>query len=173
MLNGARGVAPVRSKLAKFLFTKSSSFLGDAKMTNAPRLSDFPVRSHDKLRYGDTDRQGHVNNAVFTTMYETGRVELLQLGQSEGLGLDDVSFVIARLCLDYRGEIFWPGTVEIGTAVKALGNSSITFTQALFQNGQCVSTAESVVVQLDNRTRRSTPLGALVREKLQVLMPAG
>jgi acyl-CoA thioester hydrolase len=54
-----------------------------------------------------------------------------------------------------------------------LGNSSITFTQALFQNGQCVSTAESVVVQLDNRTRRSTPLGALVREKLQVLMPAG
>ena len=141
-------------------------------MTDAPCLSDFPIRSHDKLRYGDTDRQGHVNNAVFATMYETGRVELLQLGQSEGLSLAGVSFVIARLNLDYRGEIFWPGTVEIGTAVKALGNSSVTFIQALFQNGQCVSTAESVVVQVDNRTRRSTPLSAQVREKLQALMQA-
>ena len=139
-------------------------------MTDAPRISDFPFRSHDKLRYGDTDRQGHVNNAVFTTMYETGRVELLQLGQSEGLDLGDVSFVIARLSLDYHGEILWPGTVEIGTAVKALGNSSLTFTQALFQNGKCVSTAESVVVQVDNRTRRSTPLNAAVREKLQPFM---
>ncbi|HVE23399.1 MAG TPA: thioesterase family protein [Acidocella sp.] len=139
-------------------------------MTDTPRISDFPFRSHDKLRYGDTDRQGHVNNAVFTTMYETGRVELLQLGQSEGLDLGDVSFVIARLSLDYHGEILWPGTVEIGTAVKALGNSSITFTQALFQNGKCVSTAESVVVQVDNRTRRSTPLSTAVREKLQPFM---
>ncbi|HTJ91449.1 MAG TPA: thioesterase family protein [Acidocella sp.] len=139
-------------------------------MTDMPRLSDFPFRSQDKLRYGDTDRQGHVNNAVFTTMYETGRVELLQLGESEGLSLEGVSFVIARLCVDYRGEIFWPGTVEVGTAVKALGNSSITFSQALFQNGKCVSTAESVIVQVDHRTRRSTPLSAPVREKLQALV---
>jgi acyl-CoA thioester hydrolase len=139
-------------------------------MTDTPHINDFPFRSHDKLRYGDTDRQGHVNNAVFTTMYETGRVELLQLGQSEGLDLGDVSFVIARLSLDYHGEIHWPGTVEIGTAVKALGNSSITFSQALFQNGECVSTAESVVVQVDNRTRRSTKLSTAVREKLQPFM---
>ncbi|HEY1858220.1 acyl-CoA thioesterase [Acidocella sp.] len=138
-------------------------------MANAPQLSDFPVRSHDKLRYGDTDRQGHVNNAVFVTMYETGRIEML-LSQTGGVSLPDVSFVIARLSLDYLGEIFWPGTVEIGTAVKAFGNSSITFTQALFQNGKCVSTAESVVVQVDNRTRRSTPLSAEAREKLQALM---
>jgi acyl-CoA thioester hydrolase len=138
-------------------------------MTNAPHLSDFPARSHDKLRYGDTDRQGHVNNAVFATMYETGRIEML-LSHSEGVSLPDVSFVIARLSLDYRGEIFWPGTVEIGTAVKAVGNSSITFAQALFQNGKCVSTAESVVVQVDNQTHRATPLSAEVREKLQGLI---
>ena len=86
------------------------------------------------------------------------------------MSLPEVSFVIARLSLDYLGEIFWPGTVEIGTAVKAFGNSSITFTQALFQNGKCVSTAESVVVQVDNRTRRSTPLSAEAREKLQALV---
>ena len=31
----------------------------------------------DNIRYRDTDRQGHVNNAVLSTFPETGRVELL------------------------------------------------------------------------------------------------
>lgn len=44
------------------------------------KLEGFPFRSSDKLRYGDTDRQGHVNNAVFSTFLETGRVELLLTG---------------------------------------------------------------------------------------------
>jgi acyl-CoA thioester hydrolase len=42
-------------------------------VTTAPSLRDFAVYSVDKLRYGDTDRQGHVNNAVFATFLETGR----------------------------------------------------------------------------------------------------
>jgi hypothetical protein len=40
-------------------------------------LSEFPQTTFDKLRYNDTDRQGHVNNAVFATLLESGRVEFL------------------------------------------------------------------------------------------------
>lgn len=29
-----------------------------------PSLESFPLRTHDKLRDTDTDRQGHVNNAT-------------------------------------------------------------------------------------------------------------
>lgn len=43
-------------------------------MTDAPTLAAYPLHSRDKLRYGDTDRQGHINNAVFATFFETGRV---------------------------------------------------------------------------------------------------
>ena len=43
------------------------------------------------------------------------------------------SFVIARIAIDYRAELFWPGRVDIGTGVKMVGNSSVTFLQALFQ----------------------------------------
>lgn len=28
-------------------------------------LADFPFQTFDKVRYADTDRQGHVNNAAF------------------------------------------------------------------------------------------------------------
>ena len=45
--------------------------------TKVVRLEDFVGQAYDKLRYGDTDRQGHVNNAVFATFMETGRVELI------------------------------------------------------------------------------------------------
>ena len=46
-------------------------------MTITPNLDLFPLRTHDKIRYADTDRQGHVNNANFSTFLETGRTEIL------------------------------------------------------------------------------------------------
>lgn len=39
---------------------------------DALSLEDFPLRTYDKIRYADTDQQGHVNNAVFATFLETG-----------------------------------------------------------------------------------------------------
>jgi acyl-CoA thioester hydrolase len=127
---------------------------------NLPRLEDFPSQTYDKLRYADTDRQGHINNAMFVTFCETGRVNILRSLAPETMtdAASSLSMVIARLCLDYRKEIFWPGTVEIGTGIKAIGRSSITYVQGLFQNGVCVATAESVVVLVDNNTGRSTPM---------------
>lgn len=140
-------------------------------MSDLPKLADYPSQTYDKLRYGDTDRQGHVNNAVFTTLLETGRIALLEAA-GRPLREAEFSFVIARLCLDYRAEIFWPGTVEIGTAVKTIGNSSVTFAQALFQAGKCVATAESVVVQVDAHSHRAAPLGQEMRTKLAALVLA-
>ena len=128
-----------------------------------PPPTDFPTQTYDKLRYGDTDRQGHINNAVFTTLFETGRVVLLEAGDRP-LQEPGYNFVIARLTIDYLAEIHWPGTVEIGSAVKAVGNSSITVTQALFQHGKCVATAESIMVQVDPATSRSVPLSPALRE---------
>ena len=39
-------------------------------------IDDFPLRTYEERRYVDTDRPGHVNNAAFASMLETGRVEL-------------------------------------------------------------------------------------------------
>jgi acyl-CoA thioester hydrolase len=137
-------------------------------MTNRTYES-FPARTFDKLRYGDTDRQGHINNAVFATLFETGRVSVFH-DPAQPLLAPGRSFVIARIIIDYKAELFWPGTVEIGTAVKAVGNSSVTFSQALFQAGKCAATAESVVVQIDTATRRSAPLDDAAKIRLAALL---
>ncbi|WP_144820527.1 acyl-CoA thioesterase [Marinobacter piscensis] len=133
-------------------------------------LEQFPARSHDKLRYADTDRQGHVNNAVFATFIETGRVELIYNPEAP-LTSPGTSFVIASLNLQLKAEIHWPGTVDIGTMVTRVGNSSIQLYQSLFQNGVCCATAETAIVSIDENTQRPSPLSESVRANLAPLQP--
>lgn len=132
--------------------------------TSIPSLVSYPLRTHEKLRYADTDRQGHVNNAVFSTMLETGRVELLY-STDKPLYAEGCSFVIASLHLDFLGEITWPGLVEIGTRVAVVGKSSVTLEQGLFQNSECVAIAKTVIVQTNKVTRRSHPLSEGSRQR--------
>ena len=127
------------------------------------KLEEFPFQAFDKIRYGDTDRQGHVNNAVFATFLETGRCEFLY-NPDNNLLLNDTSYVIARLDLHFVGEINWPGRVDIGTGVRKVGNSSLTLHQAVFQDGTCVCQADSVIVQMHNETRKSHPLSDQARD---------
>lgn len=131
-----------------------------------PLLSEFPFVSREKLRYRDTDRQGHVNNAVFATFLETGRVEMLFKCGVDLMG-ENGAFVLARLLLDYRREVNWPGEVEIGTRVASVGRSSLRFEQGVFQNGECVATAETTVVLTDTTTRRSKPFSDKARVFLE------
>ena len=126
----------------------------------------FPVQTHDKIRYGDTDRQGHVNNATMATFLETGRVEILY-GVEQPVLAKNCSFVVASLKVDYLKEITWPGTVEIGTGVIRVGGSSIHFYQQLFQNDICVAKAETVSVQVLNQTGKSHPLSETARQTFQ------
>jgi acyl-CoA thioester hydrolase len=137
-------------------------------MDEAPTLAQFPLHAYDKLRYADTDRQGHVNNAVFATALETGRVELLY-HPNRPLAEPARSFVIARLELDFRRELTWPGEVAIGTTVEAVGRSSFTLRQGLFQNFLCAALARTVIVQVDTESGRAQPLSAATSAQLAEL----
>ncbi len=128
---------------------------------------DFPAHAIDKVRYGDTDRQGHVNNAVFATFLETGRCEFL-------FGDDpETSFVIARLELDFRAEARWPGTIDIYSRVAHVGRSSLKVEQALYQGATLVATAVTVIVQTHSSTRRSHPLSEAAASRFRKLMVHG
>ncbi|MBP0616114.1 acyl-CoA thioesterase [Jiella mangrovi] len=132
-----------------------------------PAFEDFPATARDKLRYGDTDRQGHVNNAVYSTFFETGRVELLHVGHAPPPA--GTSFVLARISINFRREMHWPGEIEIGSGIASLGNSSIKVRQGVFQNGRLCAAADSVIVLIDEKTRRSTPLPDDMRQALATL----
>lgn len=134
-----------------------------------PRLEDFPGRTHDIIRFGDLDPQGHVNNTVFATFFETGRVMLLH-DPANALRPAGTTSVLARLDISFLRELHWPGAVEIGTGIAEIGRSSYTFLQAIFHEGHCAATARATMVMIDAATRKSRPLPDEVIARLQKLM---
>lgn len=139
------------------------------KNINQLNLSDYPFQTYDKVRYRDTDRQGHVNNAVFAQYLETGRVEILYNSKNALLSPNS-SFVIVKVNTDLISEINWPGTVEIGTGITKIGNSSINIVQSLYQNNKLVATSETVIVQMDELTRKSKTLSEEAKNLLSALI---
>jgi acyl-CoA thioester hydrolase len=125
--------------------------------SHSPTLADFPVRTIEKLRFADTDRNGHITNSVFAVCCQNARMELL-CDPARVPTPVNTQFVTARLLLEFRAEMHWPGTVVIGTRVERIGQSSVILMQGLFMNERCVAVAESVVVLTDGASRRSTLL---------------
>jgi acyl-CoA thioester hydrolase len=137
-----------------------------------PRLEDFPYRLSDNVRFGDLDPNQHVNNAVYATYFETGRVTLMKDPQY-GLTPPGLAWIMVRLDIHFRAELRWPGKIELGLGVSKFGRTSVTFDQVVFSEGKCVASAVSVGVLIDDATRRPTPLTAEVVEKLKPWLRRG
>ena len=131
-------------------------------------IADYPLVSTEKLRFADTDRNGHISNAVFAVCCQNARMELLM--DSERLPfLSEVQFVIGRLDLEFRGEMHWPGTVRVGTRVVHVGRCSVRLAQALFVADRCVAVSKSTAILIAKDTRRPEPLPPEFAEFLQGL----
>ena len=124
---------------------------------STPALDDFPYRLTDNVRFADLDPNQHVNNAVYATYFETGRVTLMK-DRSYGLMPEGLAWIMVRLDMHFRAELRWPGTIELGLGVSKFGRTSVTFDQVIFSEGRCVASAQSVSVLIDEVTRRPTPL---------------
>jgi acyl-CoA thioester hydrolase len=143
-----------------------------ARLDSTPRLEDFPYRLADNVRFADLDPNQHVNNAVYATYFETGRVTLMK---DEGYGLvpPGLAWIMVRLDIHFRAELRWPGTIEMGLGVAKFGRTSVTFDQVVFSAGTCVASAQSVSVLIDENTRRPTPLTAEIVRNFQPWLRRG
>lgn len=110
----------------------------------------------DVLRYADTDANGHINNSTFSVLCESGRVHLFTQELYPTLP-PGMFFVIARLAIDFRAELHYPGQVRTGTWITRIGRSSLGLAQAIVADGRVAGEAECVCVLIDERTRRATP----------------
>jgi acyl-CoA thioester hydrolase len=131
-------------------------------------LSAYPARTNDMVRYGDLDPQGHVNNAVYVTFFETGRVEIFR-NPNSGLLVPGANMVMARLEIDYLRELRWPNTLVVGSGIAKIGRTSYTFAQGVFCGEECAAVCRATVVLIDDATRRPRPVPDDMLARLRAL----
>ncbi len=126
--------------------------------------------TEDVIRFGDTDMNGHVNNATFSVLAESGRVHLFQsaFGDTRPAG---TYFVIAKLTIEFKTELHYPGRVRSGTWIRHVGRSSIGIGQVILgPDGSPAATSDAVCVLMDRATRRSTPFDSATRAAAEALL---
>ena len=137
-----------------------------------PRLEDFPYRLSDNVRFADLDPNQHVNNAVYASYFETGRVALVK-NRRYGLIPEGLTWMMVRLDMHFRAELRWPGTIELGLGLTRFGRTSVTFEQVVFSGDKCVASAQSVSVLIDEATRKPTPLTSEIVRNFQPWLRRG
>lgn len=108
------------------------------------------LKTRIQVRYGDLDTLGHVNNAVYLTYFELGRV-LYFRKYLEHFDPANVRFVIARAELDFKRSIMIDDEVTLETWIETVGNTSFTFSHRLMneRDGSLYSAGKIIAVSID------------------------
>lgn len=115
-----------------------------------PSEHAFRLRVPIQVRFCDLDGLGHINNAVYLSYFEIGRVAYFQ----EILGartFREIGFILAEVTVRFRA----PGKLEeplsLGIRAVEMHNSSFTFEYELVETGtgRIIATGRSVQVWYD------------------------
>jgi acyl-CoA thioester hydrolase len=121
-------------------------------------LETYPVQFETPPRFGDIDALRHLNNVAIARIYEDARVRFLDGSGAREHFEPKHGFVMAELTIQYLAEGGYPDVLTVGSGVSRLGGSSIGVAQGLFQAGRCIGTSQSVIVHVDRRAGKPTPL---------------
>lgn len=130
-------------------------------------LDDYRVRVPIRVRFRDTDLLGHVNNAVYATYFETGRMEYwAQL--NGGHSFDDWPFILARIEIDFVAEAYAAEQLTLGIRVARIGNKSFDFEYLLVRDrdGTELAIGSSVQVMFDYRTKKTCVMDDATRARM-------
>ncbi|HEV2971394.1 MAG TPA: thioesterase family protein [Pirellulales bacterium] len=135
-------------------------------------LAEFPVVISLPVQWGDQDMFGHVNNVVFFRWYESARIAYLdRIGLSAMMERERLGPILAAIGCNYRRQLKFPDTVEIGSRITQIGRTSLTMTHAMWSQGQqaLVADGESAIVMFDYQTQRPVPVPTAIREAIEKL----
>lgn len=99
-----------------------------------------------QVRYADIDMQKHVNNSVFLSYIEQGRVEYLNTILPEN-DFQENGLIIARTEIDYFEPIFLNEKIFCYTRISSIRNKSFIFENVLISENKSIKCfAKSIMV---------------------------
>jgi acyl-CoA thioester hydrolase len=113
-----------------------------------PDSAAYPFWIDENIRNADTDQFQHVNNAAIASYCEAGRMALFSAPSLREV-IAGLNVVIVKLTILFERELFYPGTVKVGSCVTAIGNTSFQVSQALYGFQGRFATSEATCVMMD------------------------
>ncbi len=131
-------------------------------------LNELDIR----VRYSETDQMGVVYHGNYAQYFEMGRVEWLRnLGISyKKLEEEGVMLPVVSLSIEYKKPALYDELLKLRTIFKKCTGVRIEFDYELLnEQGELLTTATSVLVFMNAKTRRPIGVPDNVKEKLNLL----
>ena len=126
----------------------------------------YGFATSEHLRFADVDANGHVNNGAFLQLLENARVSYMR--QIVRSGLPRFRVVVGRLEIDFRRQMFYPGSATACARLIGAHECKCFIGHALFDgDGNCTATLRAIMVSLNEETHRSAPFDPAVRAALE------
>lgn len=140
--------------------------------TSDPRdlAGEFRHRIDVPVRVADTDTFDHVNNAVYLTYFEIGRVEYLEAATGEGLPVPAfgarVSYILAEARVGFRSPATYGEVLTVETRIARIGRTSLTMDHRITAPAgsdspvpvRLVAVGETVLVRYDYAAAAPAPM---------------
>ena len=124
-----------------------------------------------KVRYSEIDSQSIVYNSHYLTYYDISLADLLDqaFNQEEYIKETQNEFHTVNVNMSYKAPAKLNDTLEIYSAIKKIGNSSITFTQEIYKkdSDDLLNTVEIIWVNTHQPTHKSVQIPDDIRKKLE------
>lgn len=120
-------------------------------------MQTLPVQ----IRFNDVDMFGHLNNNVYLQFLDMGKYAYFRSMMQGTFGSEPTGPVVANINIDFLAPTMIDEQLEVRTAVSSVGESSLTLEQwVVNKSGQEKCHARTVMVNLDLKTHRPTPVTA-------------
>ena len=133
--------------------------------------TDFKHKIIVTVRFNEVDMLGVCNNAVYINYFEHARLQYIKaagLMPEGGIFSDGRLFFMVRNEINYRGHAHYDDELNIYTRISYIKNSSYGF-EHLIENkrNEIIVDGTGVVVHVDPKSRKSTPLPEFFYEKVK------
>ncbi|MEK7288073.1 MAG: thioesterase family protein [Elusimicrobiota bacterium] len=129
--------------------------------------SDFRLLVPIQVRFRDTDAMGHVNNAVYLSYLELARIQYWR-AISGGWDYSKVSFILARVEIDYKIPVKLTDQVSVGIRMSRIGGASFDYDYAVFigEPLRSATLAKTTQVMYDYASAKPMRMPQEYREKI-------
>jgi acyl-CoA thioester hydrolase len=134
---------------------------------------DFEAFWEATVRYYELDPQGVMHNANHVAFFDqaiTAYFKHVNYDYLKDIEDTNKDFHTVQVLVQYNKPLYFDQVVEVGTKIKEIGNSSMTWIMGMFlkETGELVSSCEAIHVYTDQKTMKPTPITEDLKKKLKL-----